>query len=136
MPCSFINMVVVNSHTMDKIAIVGALLSSALLIVGEGINVWAEMMSAKLPTTASLFRPENLFLFGMVIVGCSFLLFGYSVGYTATKNIWTVTVASVVAILITEPVLAYMFFSQLPEKGALVGMILGIAGFIATVTWV
>ncbi len=72
----------------------------------------------------------------MVIVGSSFLLFGYAIGYASSKNIWTVTVSSVVAILIVEPFLAYFFFHQLPEKGALVGLILAIMGFIATVVWV
>jgi len=114
----------------------GVLLSFGLLIVGEGINIWAEMLSAKLPGAQSLFEYKNLPLFAMVIIGCSFLLFGYSVGFQASKSIWTVTVASVVAILIIEPFLAYAFFHQLPEKGALVGLILGAIGFIATITWV
>ncbi len=114
----------------------GTILSFLLLIVGEGINVWAEMLSAKLPGVNSLFEFKNIGLFLMVIAGCSFLLFGYSVGYTASKNIWTVTVASVVAILVTEPFLAYFFFNQLPEKGALLGLVLGILGFIATIVWV
>jgi hypothetical protein len=114
----------------------GTLFSFALLIIGEGINILAEMLSAKLPDAQSLFEIKNLFLFGMVIVGCSFLLFGYATGFQASKNIWTVTVSSVVAILIVEPFLAYFFFNQLPEKGALVGVILGILGFIATIVWV
>ena len=114
----------------------GVFLSFALLIVGEGINIWAEMLSAKLPGAHSLLEPRNLFLFAMVIIGCSFLLFGYSTGFQASKNIWTVTVSSVVAILVTEPFLAYFFFHQLPEKGALLGLVLGAIGFIATVTWV
>ena len=117
-------------------ATIGLLISFTLLIVGEGINVWAEMLSAKLPGASSLFEPKNLFLFGMVIVGCSFLLFAYAWGFSASQNIWAITVASIVAILVTEPFLSYFFFQQLPQKGALVGLILGIIGFIATVTWV
>ncbi|MDD2657454.1 MAG: hypothetical protein PHD04_02195 [Candidatus Pacebacteria bacterium] len=114
----------------------GTLFAFALLVVGEGINILAEMFSAKLPSVSSLLELKNLFLFGMVIIGCSFLLFGYAVGYQASKSIWTVTVASVVAILLVEPLLAYYFFHQLPEKGALVGIVLGAIGFIATVVWV
>jgi hypothetical protein len=83
-----------------------------------------------------LLEARNLPLFLIVLVGCSLLLFGYAIGYQASKNIWTVTVSSVVAILIVEPFLAYFFFHQLPEKGALVGMILGAAGFLATILWV
>lgn len=120
---------------MSKVTI-GILLSFALLIVGEGINIWAEMLSAKLPGVSSLLESRNLFLFGMIIIGCSFLLFGYALGFGASKNIWTVTVSSVVAILIVEPVLAYFFFNQLPQKGALVGLVFGVAGFIVTIVWV
>lgn len=112
------------------------LFAIAVLFVGEGINIWAELLSAKLPGTFSLLEPRNLFLFGMVILGCSFLLFGYSLGYQSTKNIWIITAASVVGILITEPILAYLFFHQLPEKGSLVGLILGAIGLIATLVWV
>ena len=115
---------------------VGVLFSFALLVVGEGINILAEMFSAKLPGWHSLLESRNLFLFAMVIIGCSFLLFGYAIGYGASKSIWTVTVSSVVAILLVEPFLAYAFFRQLPEKGALVGVVLGAIGFIATVVWV
>lgn len=114
----------------------GVLLSFALLVVGESFNILAEMFSAKLPSAQALLEYKNFFLFGMVILGCSFLLFGYAIGYGASKNIWTVTVSSVVAILIVEPFLAYFFFHQLPQKGALVGVILGALGFIATVVWV
>jgi hypothetical protein len=111
-------------------------LFSFLLIVGEGINIYAEMLSARLPGTAALLEYRNLFLFGMVIIGCSFLLFGYTIGFQASKNIWVVTVSSVVAILLIEPLLAYAFFGQLPQKGALVGVILGAIGFLATLIWV
>ncbi len=111
------------------------LFAIAILFVGEGINIWAEMISARLPAS-SLFEPGHLFLFGMVIVGCSFLLFGYSLGYQSTKNIWIITAASVVGILIVEPVLAYLFFHQLPVKGSLVGLLLGAAGLIATIVWI
>lgn len=115
---------------------IGTLLAFALLVIGESLNIFAEMFSAKLPGWQSLFEYKNLFLFVMVIAGCSFLLFGYAVGYGASKSIWTVTVASVVAILLVEPILSWIFFHQLPEKGALVGVILGAIGFIATVVWV
>ncbi len=115
--------------------ILGIIFSFIILIIAEGLNIWAEMLSARLPGVNSLFEPKNFFLFGVVLIGCSLLLFGYAIGYGASKNIWTVTVSSIVAILIVEPFLAYFFFHQLPEKGALVGLILGVIGFIATVMW-
>ena len=112
------------------------LLSVGLLIVGEGINILAELQSARLAGgVASLFEPKNLFLFGMVVVGCSFLLAGYVTGYSVAKNIWVVTASSIGAILIVEPILAWTFFHQLPEKGALMGLVLGAIGLIATIAW-
>lgn len=114
----------------------GVIFSFLILVVGEGLNIWAEMLSAKLPGAHSLLEYKNSVLFLMVFAGCSFLLLGYSVGYGVSKDIWTVTVASVVAILVVEPVLAYFFFNQLPQKGALIGLILGFIGFIATIVWV
>lgn len=109
-------------------------ISIGLLIIGEGLNVLAELYAAKIPPT-SLFKPESLILFVMVFFGCSFLLLGYSVGFSVSKNIWIVTASSIAAILIVEPALAYMFFQQLPEKGALLGLILGATGLVATVAW-
>lgn len=83
----------------------------------------------------SLFEPKNLFLFAMVFSGCTLLLVAYTVGYQAAKNIWVVTAASVGSILVVEPVLAWIFFHQLPERGALAGLVLGAAGLIATTVW-
>lgn len=114
----------------------GVIFSFLILVVGEGLNIWAEMLSAKLPGAQSLLEFKNIILFLMVFIGCSFLLVGYSVGYSSSKSIWTVTVSSIVAILVVEPFLAYFFFHQLPQKGELVGLVLGIIGFIATIVWV
>ncbi len=106
-----------------------------ILIVAEVLNILAEMFAAQLPGVASLFERQNLFLFGMVFAGCSLLLVGYSMGYGAAKNIWVVTAMSVGGILVVEPILAWTFFHQLPEKGAIVGLVLGAIGLIATVAW-
>ena len=113
----------------------GIILSFTILIVAEGLNIWAEMMSAKLSGVRSLFELKNLFLFAIVLIGCSLLLVGYTIGYQSSKNIWTVTVSSIVAILLVEPFIAYAYFHQLPEKGALVGMALSIVAFLVTIFW-
>ncbi len=110
-------------------------LTLGILIIAEGLNVLAEMFAAQLPGVASLFERQNLYLFGMVFVGCSLLLVGYSMGYSAAKNIWAVTAMSIGGILVVEPILAWTFFHQVPEKGAIVGLLLGVTGLIATVAW-
>lgn len=113
----------------------GVLLAAGILLVAETLNILAEMWAAGLPSTSSLFELKNLYLFVMVLVGCSLLLVGYSVAYHTTKNIWVATVGSIGGILIMEPFLAYTLFHQLPERGSLVGFVLGAIGLIVTVTW-
>ncbi|MDP3958245.1 MAG: hypothetical protein Q8Q36_02145 [bacterium] len=109
--------------------------SLLLIFIAEGFNIFGEMVAAKLPTTESLFSLKSIPLFILVTIGACLLLFAYSLGYQSTKNIWIVSAAAVTSILIIEPILAYAFFQQLPTKGALLGFIFGIAGFIATLTW-
>ena len=46
----------------------GIILSFGILILAEGLNIWAEMMSAKLPGAQSLLEPKNLYLFVIVFV--------------------------------------------------------------------
>ncbi len=99
------------------------------------MNILAEMLAAKLPAAASLFETKNLYLFAMIFVGCALLLFGYAIGYNTTKNIWVVTAVAISALLIIEPTLAYILFHQLPEKGALLGFLLGAVGLIVTLVW-
>ncbi|MNR48219.1 hypothetical protein D3C85_1674320 [compost metagenome] len=62
------------------------------------------------------------------------LIFAYWLGYQATGNIWIVTVASLTLLLILEPIVIYAMMRELPERGALIGFILGATGLIATVT--
>jgi hypothetical protein len=52
------------------------------------------------------------------------------VGYRVFKNIWIVSAISITSILITEPILNYLIFHELPTKGALAGLILGVIGFV------
>jgi len=42
------------------------------------------------------------------------LLFGYMIAYSGFKNIWIVSVVSITAILVLEPLLAWTFFHELP----------------------
>ncbi|MEM5778032.1 MAG: hypothetical protein QXK49_00160 [Candidatus Aenigmatarchaeota archaeon] len=61
------------------------------------------------------------------------LILGYIFGFSSFKNIWIVSIISITSILISEPILAYTFFHQMPTTGALIGLVFGVLGFISTI---
>ena len=105
-----------------------------LMIFGEILTIYSEVYASKLPgrpldTPLMFLKPIIL----ISIAGIS-LIFAYWLGYQATGNIWVVTVASLTLLLILEPIVIYAMLKELPERGALIGFILGATGLIATVT--
>ncbi len=109
------------------------ILSIVLIFIGESIAIYAEVFSSKL-----MINSQNI-LWGiftkslsLMIIGCILLLFGYILGTRSFHSIWIVSVISITSILIAEPILNYIIFQELPARGALIGLIFGILGFIAT----
>lgn len=105
-----------------------------LLLVGETLSIYAEMLGAKNSAAAS--EPLlQIFLkmFLVITVAGGFLIAGYILGFKTFKNIWIVSIASITSILIVEPITAYLFFHQMPTKGAIAGFIFGALGFILTI---
>ncbi|MBI4173778.1 MAG: hypothetical protein HY519_03610 [Candidatus Aenigmarchaeota archaeon] len=107
------------------------LLAIALILAGEALAIYAEMLGAKAYAESSPFLAAFLKMLLVMTVGGGFLIAGYMLGFQAFQNIWIVTAASITSILIIEPILAYTLFQQLPTKGAMVGLALGLAGFLA-----
>jgi len=108
--------------------------SLILMVFGEILTIYSEVYASKLPdrsleTPLIFVKPIIL----ISIAGLS-LIFAYWLGYQATGNIWVVTVASLTLLLILEPIVIYAMLKELPERGALIGFILGATGLIATVT--
>ncbi|MBI1969695.1 hypothetical protein HYS48_03285 [Candidatus Woesearchaeota archaeon] len=91
------------------------------------------MLGARTYTTTSPFLQIFLKMFLIMILGGGFLIAGYMLGFQAFQNIWVVSVVSITSILVIEPILAYTIFQQLPTKGAFLGLILGVLGFMAAV---
>lgn len=104
-----------------------------LIFCGETGAILAEMIAAKHYSANSAFLSVFFKMFLMIVFAAGFLIAGYMVGFKAFKNIWIVSIASITSILIMEPILAYAIFHQLPTKGALDGLILGVIGFLATI---
>jgi hypothetical protein len=104
-----------------------------LLITGEAISIYSEMVAAKAysrdgaPFTGIFARNS-----GLIALAGAMLISGYMVSYTSFRNIWIVSVVSVTSILFVEPGLTYFVFRELPGRGASIGLVLGALGFFAT----
>jgi len=109
------------------------LLALLLMVFGEILTIYSEVYAAKLPAKVS----ENPGMFvkpmGWICVAGISLVLAYWLGYQATGNIWVVTVASLTLLLILEPIVIYAMLRELPQRGAVIGFVLGAIGLIATV---
>lgn len=104
-----------------------------LIFFGESISIYAEMMGAREHDVGKIaFGSIFIKMFIIIAVAGGLLIAGYMLGFQSFQNIWIVSVTSITSILIMEPLLGYLFFHQLPGTGAIVGLILGVLGFLAT----
>jgi hypothetical protein len=108
------------------IILIQKILGIVLLVIGEALSIYIELSLAK--------NNSNLLIMVLVFTAATpFLLYGYMWGYSAFKSIWVVSIISITSILIIEPVLCYSIFKELPTKGALMGLVFGILGFISAI---
>lgn len=105
-----------------------------LMVSGEILTIYSEVYASKL--TGRPLENPSMFVKPIILISIAgiSLIFAYWLGYQATGNIWVVTVASLTLLLILEPIVIYAMLKELPERGALIGFILGATGLIATVT--
>ena len=112
------------------------IISMIILFLGEALSIFAELYFAGI-----LLHQNNTFkgtiaifikMLLVVVVAGSLLLLGYYFGYYSFKDIWVVSVISVVSIIIAEPILNFIFFKTLPGRGAIIGFIFGVLGMAAT----
>lgn len=109
------------------------ILVAILIFLGESFSIYAEMIAARTYSLGTQpFLEAFLKMFIVFVFGGMLLISGYMMGFSSFKNIWIVSVISITSILISEPTLAYVIFHQLPTKGAAIGLIFGILGFIST----
>jgi hypothetical protein len=105
-----------------------------LLVAGEALSIYAEMVGARSAHVASQpFLQIFLKMFLLITLAGGFLIAGYMMGFMAFKNIWIVSVASITSILIVEPLLAWAVFQQAPTIGALIGFVLGGIGLFLSI---
>lgn len=106
------------------------------IFLGEALAIFAEMVAAR--TKISSFQNISKIFFStfiFIVAGGLLLILGYILGFKEFKNIWIVSVISITSILIIEPILAFAIFRQLPTRGAILGLVLGILGFLSALFW-
>lgn len=108
------------------------LLSIGLIFLGESFGIYAEVVGANQISQSNLFTKTFASFVAFVLISGVLILSGYLVGILAFKNIWLVSMTSILSILIVEPPLDYFVFRQLPTTGALIGFSLACIGFAAT----
>jgi len=108
------------------------LLPISIIFLGEVTAILAEIYGAKFYSMpGSSFAKIFFKLLPVIIIAGILLLGGYMLGLKTFKNIWIVSVISITSILIAEPIIDYTVTKQLPTKGALIGLIFGVLGFIS-----
>jgi len=97
------------------------------VFIGEVLIIGAEMWAAKYFDAN---KPWQVILpaVGVSIIGVLVLVYGYTFGYQAFKNIWIVTALSVAGILVVEPIVAWSLFREVPTTGASIALALGVIG--------
>lgn len=108
------------------------ILSVALLVLGEGLAIYAEVVAAH-AFKNNLFLPVFLKMALVVTVAGGLLIAGYMLGFKSFKDIWIVSVISIIAIIFFEPIINYSIFQELPGRGATAGLVFGILGLLSMV---
>ncbi len=101
-----------------------------LIFFGESLSIYSEVIAAK---NLENFAPVLIKMSVLIAIAGIFLIAGYMLGVKYLGSIWIVGVVSIASIVIMEPLINYIIFHQLPSKGALTGLILGILGLLSAV---
>ncbi len=104
------------------------LIPIVLLFLGESLAIYSEVIAARnIHTfTATFWKMSAV----MTLAGL-LLIAGYMLGLKYLNNIWIVGAVSIASIIITEPLITYAIFHELPSRGALIGLVLGILGLLS-----
>jgi len=103
-----------------------------IIFLGETLAILAEITSAKyFAIDHNSFSRGVIRAIPIMLTGSLLLVFGYMLGLKNFKNIWIVSAVSITSILIAEPIINYTITKQLPGRGALIGLTLGVLGFLA-----
>lgn len=94
-----------------------------LLFTGESLAIYSEIIAAKnINSFASTFWK----MLGLILLAGPILIAGYMLGMKYLQNVWVVGAISIASIVVVEPLITYFIFRELPSRGALIGLILGV----------
>ena len=109
-------------------------LTIVFLFFGESLAIYSEIAGAnKVDSQNKIVGKIWAQFFILIAISGALLISGYFIGILAFKNIWIVSVISILSILIVEPILAYAIFRQFPTVGAIIGFVLGSIGLMVTI---
>jgi len=108
------------------------LLTGLALFFGEALVIGVEMWASKF---FNPMRPLAVIIpaIAVSIVGVCLLVYSYTFGYQAFKNIWIVTEISIASIFVVEPLVAWLLFREMPTTGAFIALVLGVIGIITSI---
>ena len=99
-----------------------------LILIGEAMAIYSEVIAAK---EYNNLRTMAWMLWWITVAGF-FLIPGYMLGMKMFKDIWLVSVVSIVCVLICEPILVWSVFKEVPSLGSILGFVFGMVGFACT----
>ncbi len=99
------------------------------IFLGESLAIYSEVAGAKNITD---FKMTYIKMSLVMFIAALLLIYGYMAGIRNSINIWVISAISIVSIIIMEPIVTYIIFQELPSRGALVGLLFGIAGLLST----
>jgi len=99
-----------------------------LIFIGESLAIYSEVIGAK---NINNFSTTFWKMFGLMTCAGLFLVAGYMFGMKYLQNIWVISAISIASIVVMEPLITYVIFKELPSKGALLGLILGVLAILS-----
>jgi hypothetical protein len=110
--------------------------SLLLIVLGEVAIIYAEISGAYLIAQRDgVLSWQHVMLLVVCLCGSALLYAGYVSATAVFRDIWVVSAISASTVLLVEPGVAHVLFQELPAKGALVGILCGMAGLIVTLVW-
>jgi hypothetical protein len=103
-----------------------------VIFAGETLAILSEIIGAKsFGLNNNAFFKTFIQVIPIMLLGSVLLVAGYMLGLKNFKNIWAVSAISITSILIAEPIINFTITHQSPTRGAFIGLILGVLGFVA-----
>jgi len=102
------------------------------IYLGESLIIGAEVLTAKYTLANQASTPFVIIAMIVGALGSVLTVWGYFIGIRIFSSIWVVTAICITSIIILEPFIIYFLTREIPGRGALVGLVFGVLGFIAT----